>query len=202
MRNRWVICFIINAARTHALLIHKKGGPYPDKLNGIGGHIEPGETPREAIVREVFEEADLVFHPEDFRYAHKNEFVNGDELYIYYLITNTFDPDFVYVSEEGVVSWHGIDSENLLDVQNTSLAGTGNVPYIINMALVESRKKTPPLPACMFCGSVPCICEDREKRDETPATFPTCPECHRPLAVSGCRPGACKSTHMLREGVG
>lgn len=30
------------------------------KYNGLGGHIEPGETPRQTAVREVYEEAGLV----------------------------------------------------------------------------------------------------------------------------------------------
>jgi 8-oxo-dGTP diphosphatase len=38
------------------LLIHKKRGLGAGKINGPGGHIEPGETPWQAAIREVQEE--------------------------------------------------------------------------------------------------------------------------------------------------
>lgn len=38
------------------LLIHKKKGLGAGKINGPGGRIEPGESPREAAIREVQEE--------------------------------------------------------------------------------------------------------------------------------------------------
>ena len=38
------------------LLIHKKTGFGRGKINGPGGRLEPGETPREAAIREVEEE--------------------------------------------------------------------------------------------------------------------------------------------------
>ena len=44
-----------------AVLLLEKGRPaaLKGKWIGIGGHIEPGETPHEAIVRESKEEADI-----------------------------------------------------------------------------------------------------------------------------------------------
>ena len=38
------------------MLIHKKRGFGQGKINGPGGRIEPGETPRQAAIREVQEE--------------------------------------------------------------------------------------------------------------------------------------------------
>ncbi len=40
----------------HILLIHKKTGLGAGKINGPGGRIQAGETPRDAAVREVEEE--------------------------------------------------------------------------------------------------------------------------------------------------
>jgi 8-oxo-dGTP diphosphatase len=52
--------FIFSKDLENVLLIHKQ---HPDwqkgKLNGIGGKIESGETPKECIVREVKEECNL-----------------------------------------------------------------------------------------------------------------------------------------------
>jgi 8-oxo-dGTP diphosphatase len=44
------------------LLIHKKRGLGAGKINGPGGRIEPGETAREAAVREVREEVCVTPH--------------------------------------------------------------------------------------------------------------------------------------------
>jgi 8-oxo-dGTP diphosphatase len=57
---RWVpkqvatLLFVVR--RGQVLLIHKKRGLGAGKINGPGGRLEPGETPREAAVREVREE--------------------------------------------------------------------------------------------------------------------------------------------------
>ena len=38
---------------------NKPGIPFPDHWDLIGGHVEEGETPEEALVREVKEELDI-----------------------------------------------------------------------------------------------------------------------------------------------
>ena len=40
----------------HVLLIHKKRGLGAGKINGPGGRLEPGESPKECAIREVQEE--------------------------------------------------------------------------------------------------------------------------------------------------
>jgi 8-oxo-dGTP diphosphatase len=52
-----VLCFLL--AEEKVLLIHKKTGLGAGKINGPGGRLEPGETPREAAVRELIEEVDV-----------------------------------------------------------------------------------------------------------------------------------------------
>jgi len=62
---RWVpgikatLLFVVRGGRI--LLIHKKLGLGAGKINGVGGRLEPGETPLQAAVREVEEE--LHIHP-------------------------------------------------------------------------------------------------------------------------------------------
>lgn len=51
---RATLLFVIRDGRI--LLIHKKRGLGAGKINGPGGRIEPGETPRQAAVREIREE--------------------------------------------------------------------------------------------------------------------------------------------------
>ena len=59
-QERAVLCFIVDDGRI--LLIDKKTGLGSGKVNGPGGRIEPGETAREAAVRETQEETGITPH--------------------------------------------------------------------------------------------------------------------------------------------
>lgn len=52
---------VLNEALTHALILTKLHGPafLHGKDNFPGGHIEPGETPEQAAIRETAEEANI-----------------------------------------------------------------------------------------------------------------------------------------------
>ena len=52
-----VITYIFS--KTSVLLIHKKRGLGAGKVNAPGGHIEEGETPEQAAIREVAEETGI-----------------------------------------------------------------------------------------------------------------------------------------------
>ena len=55
--SQYVVGFMFNQAKTQVALIRKARPAWQaGLLNGIGGHIEPGETPRQAMVREFREE--------------------------------------------------------------------------------------------------------------------------------------------------
>lgn len=57
---KFVLIFIFDKGFKNVLLIHKNRPDWQKgKLNGLGGKIEKGETPKQAIVREVSEEAGL-----------------------------------------------------------------------------------------------------------------------------------------------
>jgi 8-oxo-dGTP diphosphatase len=53
--------------RRRVLLGHKKTGLGTGKIVGLGGHVEPGESAKQAAVREVEEEAGLVVNPAALR---------------------------------------------------------------------------------------------------------------------------------------
>ena len=54
------LCFIVrDGASAHVLLGKKKRGFGIGKLNGIGGKLEPGESPEDGIIREVQEEVGM-----------------------------------------------------------------------------------------------------------------------------------------------
>jgi 8-oxo-dGTP diphosphatase len=50
--------------------------PFPDHWDLIGGHVEEGETPEEALVREVKEELDIDI--KDYTFYKKYECLTGD----------------------------------------------------------------------------------------------------------------------------
>jgi len=54
----------------------KPGIPFPHHWDLIGGHLEEGETPEEALIREVKEEID--FDLKDFRFFRKYVCLEGD----------------------------------------------------------------------------------------------------------------------------
>ncbi len=54
IRPGFTLCFLLNGE--DVLLLHRRFPPNQGLWNGVGGHIEPGETPREAVIREVGEE--------------------------------------------------------------------------------------------------------------------------------------------------
>jgi 8-oxo-dGTP diphosphatase len=55
---------------------NKPGIPFPDHWDLIGGHVEEGETPEEALVREVMEE--LGIELKEYSFFRTYECINGD----------------------------------------------------------------------------------------------------------------------------
>jgi 8-oxo-dGTP diphosphatase len=54
----FTLCFLLNGE--DVLMLHRKFPPNQGLWNGVGGHIEPGETARQAVIREVTEETGYV----------------------------------------------------------------------------------------------------------------------------------------------
>ena len=59
-----------------ALRDNKPGIPFPNHWDLIGGHVEEGEKPEEALVREVKEELDIDL--KEFTFYKKYECLTGD----------------------------------------------------------------------------------------------------------------------------
>jgi 8-oxo-dGTP diphosphatase len=55
---------------------NKPGIPFPDHWDLIGGHVEEGETPEEALVREIKEELDIDI--KDYTFYKKYQCLIGD----------------------------------------------------------------------------------------------------------------------------
>ncbi len=78
---RATLLFVVRNGRI--LLIEKHRGLGRGKINGPGGRLEPGESPRAAAIREVEEE--IRIHPTGIRPAGelRFQFVNGYSIHVY-----------------------------------------------------------------------------------------------------------------------
>jgi 8-oxo-dGTP diphosphatase len=61
----FTLCFLLHGE--DVLMLHRRFPPNQGLWNGVGGHIEPGETPRQAAIREVAEETG--YHIENPEFA-------------------------------------------------------------------------------------------------------------------------------------
>lgn len=98
------------------LLIHRikeEGDVNAGKWIGIGGHLESGETPTQAMKREVFEESGL--RVKKYYYYGYADFLNDayppERMYLYKV--TEFDGD-LSSCDEGVLAW--VDKEKMLSL--------------------------------------------------------------------------------------
>ncbi|MFB6298632.1 MAG: 8-oxo-dGTP diphosphatase [Halobacteriales archaeon] len=103
------LCFPVDPADQEVLLIWKKRGVGAGYYNGPGGKLEDGETPREAIKREVNEEVKLTV--DDVEKYGELHFVFGDEpfMFVHVYRTESFTGSPRETSEADP-SWFAIDS--------------------------------------------------------------------------------------------
>jgi len=74
-----IAAIILENARGEFLLAlrdNKPGIPFPNHWDLIGGHVEEGETPEEALVREIKEELDIEI--KEYIFYKKYECLTGD----------------------------------------------------------------------------------------------------------------------------
>ncbi len=79
--SRATLVFVISGGRV--LLIRKKRGLGEGKITGPGGHIEPGESPAEAAVRELEEELEVRALGLEPCGANLVQFLDGQRLQFY-----------------------------------------------------------------------------------------------------------------------
>ncbi len=108
------ICYIDNGDSYLMMLRNKKKHDINEgKWLGVGGKIEPGETPEECVCREVKEETGLIL--DDYTIRGIITFVpNGDTCeYIYVFTSNSFHGTLTDC-DEGELSW--IPKDKLMDL--------------------------------------------------------------------------------------
>lgn len=107
------LCYVRNDG--HTLMIHrvkKANDMHAGKWNGLGGKLEPGETPEECAIREVWEEAGLrVRNPRLRGIITFPGFSNDEDWYTFLFVINDFEGALID-SPEGNLRW--IPDDDLL----------------------------------------------------------------------------------------
>ena len=133
MAKNYCVCILLNKDLTKTLLIQKAQGKlFAGMFNGLGGKLELNETPKEACIREIFEESNGKIklknpvHLASITFPHE-EPIN---LHTFYDIIDEVD---LGENAEGKAHWKPV--EFLLDFNNELLVGYGNLPYFCKLAL-------------------------------------------------------------------
>jgi 8-oxo-dGTP diphosphatase len=128
-KTEYVVGFLFSNDKKQVVLIEKNRPEWQiGKLNGIGGHIEENETPKEAMKREFKEEAGLDIN--DWKQFARIEFDRGIVYFFYSIntiefVTTTTDEMIVIVPTSNININHSYIYPNLswliplaLDIEN------------------------------------------------------------------------------------
>ena len=108
-----VLCYLKRDNQYLFMLRNKEKNDLNEgKWIGIGGHIEPGETKEEALIREVKEETGFTI--KSFSYRGEILFINNDYQEIMYVFTSDDFIGEMIECDEGELSW--IDKDKILDL--------------------------------------------------------------------------------------
>lgn len=100
------LCYVRKDHQT--LMIHrikKENDIHQGKWNGLGGKMEPGETPEECAVREIFEESGLqVRNPLLKGFLTFPAFAHDEDWYAFVFVVTEFEGQLIE-SREGELAW-------------------------------------------------------------------------------------------------
>ena len=100
------LCYIKKDGKTLMLhRIRKQNDIHEGKWNGLGGHIELGETPEECVIREVYEESGLKLRSPRPRGILTFPMFDGIEDEYTFLYTADEFEGVLTDSSEGVLEW-------------------------------------------------------------------------------------------------
>jgi 8-oxo-dGTP diphosphatase len=109
------LCYVSQGDQT--LMVHrvkKENDMHLGKWNGLGGKLEPGETPEECAVREIYEESGLrVINPILKGFLTFPAFSEDEDWYAFVFVVEEFQGELIE-SPEGELEW--IDDSRLLSL--------------------------------------------------------------------------------------
>lgn len=109
------LCYVRRAGQT--LMIHrikKANDMHQGKWNGLGGKLDPGETPEECAIREIREESGLTARNPILKGVLTFPgFANEEDWYAFVFVVREFEGQLID-PEEGYLQW--IDNSRLLEL--------------------------------------------------------------------------------------
>ena len=109
------LCYLKADGKT--LMIHrvkKENDMHQGKWNGLGGKLDPGETPEECVIREVREESGFVItNPILKGFLTFPQFSKDEDWYAFVYVAREFSGEMID-SAEGLLEW--IDDAQLLEL--------------------------------------------------------------------------------------
>ncbi len=100
------LCYITHNGKT--LMLHrikKVNDIHEGKWNGLGGKLEPGETPEECVIREVREESGLIIHKPCLKGILTFPMFDGvDDWTVFVFVAHQFEGNLLD-SSEGKLEW-------------------------------------------------------------------------------------------------
>lgn len=126
---KYVLGFAFSEQRGQVLLISKTHPKWQyGKLNGVGGHIEEGESPKEAMVREFAEEVGIHTRQTDWKYfAFMTDYKSWECYCFRSFDVNIFSSHQKTDEKPTIVSIEDLRWQNIID----------NIPTIVMAALDE-----------------------------------------------------------------
>ena len=108
------LCYVRHNSHTLMLYRNKKRNDiHEGKWNGLGGKLEPGETPEECVIREVLEESGLIIRNPKLCGLLIFPKFKGNDWYVFVFTATEFSGDLID-SPEGRLEW--IPDEKILDL--------------------------------------------------------------------------------------
>jgi 8-oxo-dGTP diphosphatase len=112
--NRWLtiprtLCFVFNGSDVLLMkrAAHKR--VFPNKYNGLGGHIERDEDPLTGAKREILEESGLTVRDVRLRSVHNIDAGQAMGIMLFVYTAWSDSREFKNVSDEGTLHWLPID---------------------------------------------------------------------------------------------
>lgn len=109
------LCYVRKDGKT--LMVHrnkKANDMHQGKWNGLGGKLEPGETPEECCIRELYEETGLIVrNPQLKGLITFPGFSNDEDWYTFLFVITDFDGQLID-SPEGELEW--VEDARLLEL--------------------------------------------------------------------------------------